>query len=135
MTSQPNMTVKVKPFQPEGKAGRSALGGLRAEAKRSEANIGFAAPSVDLMEVLGRLRMISPVMRSLIVLLARRPAPQAHLDDGKGELARLSDILDMAASLHKRIMHDLDIEQARSEERRVGHECVSTCRSRWSPYH
>src|SRR3546814_4243240 len=31
------------------------------------------------------------------------------------------------------------LEQAtkamRSEERRVGKECVSTCRSRWSPYH
>src|SRR3546814_6692119 len=26
-------------------------------------------------------------------------------------------------------------EQIRSEERRVGKECVSTCRSRWSPYH
>src|SRR3546814_18610642 len=23
----------------------------------------------------------------------------------------------------------------RSEERRVGKECVSTCRSRWAPYH
>src|SRR3546814_8427088 len=26
-------------------------------------------------------------------------------------------------------------ELRRSEERRVGKECVSTCRSRWSPYH
>src|SRR3546814_15601049 len=25
--------------------------------------------------------------------------------------------------------------EERSEERRVGKECVSTCRSRWSPYH
>src|SRR3546814_15135977 len=25
--------------------------------------------------------------------------------------------------------------QGRSEERREGKECVSTCRSRWSPYH
>src|SRR3546814_5260043 len=25
--------------------------------------------------------------------------------------------------------------KVRSEERRVGKECVSTCRSRWSPYH
>ena len=25
--------------------------------------------------------------------------------------------------------------EARSEERRVGKECVSLCRSRWSPYH
>src|SRR3546814_3577275 len=27
------------------------------------------------------------------------------------------------------------IAENRSEERRVGKECVSTCRSRWSPYH
>src|SRR3546814_14286908 len=27
------------------------------------------------------------------------------------------------------------IRSDRSEERRVGKECVSTCRSRWSPYH
>src|SRR3546814_15351222 len=25
--------------------------------------------------------------------------------------------------------------EERTEERRVGKECVSTCRSRWSPYH
>src|SRR3546814_6036759 len=27
------------------------------------------------------------------------------------------------------------LPHGRSEERRVGKECVSTCRSRWSPYH
>src|SRR3546814_5408236 len=27
------------------------------------------------------------------------------------------------------------VRDVRSEERRVGKECVSTCRSRWSPYH
>src|SRR3546814_1897412 len=27
------------------------------------------------------------------------------------------------------------VPHTRSEERRVGKECVSTCRSRWSPYH
>src|SRR3546814_13924770 len=31
--------------------------------------------------------------------------------------------------------HPDAVEQVRSEERRVGKECVSTCRSRWSPYH
>src|SRR3546814_11688693 len=30
---------------------------------------------------------------------------------------------------------DSDPGKARSEERRVGKECVSTCRSRGSPYH
>src|SRR3546814_19614576 len=28
-----------------------------------------------------------------------------------------------------------DARHVRSEERRVGKECVSTCRSRWAPYH
>src|SRR3546814_21127262 len=27
------------------------------------------------------------------------------------------------------------LDAGRSEERRVGKECVRTCRSRWSPYH
>src|SRR3546814_13917491 len=33
------------------------------------------------------------------------------------------------------VAHGNDIVIVRSEERRVGKECVSTCRSRWSPYH
>src|SRR3546814_17256038 len=32
-----------------------------------------------------------------------------------------------------RLWQDLQLKS--SEERRVGKECVSTCRSRWSPYH
>src|SRR3546814_12589226 len=31
--------------------------------------------------------------------------------------------------------YDESVFDARSEERRVGKECVSTCRSRWSPSH
>ena len=31
--------------------------------------------------------------------------------------------------------HGKSAEIERSEERRVGKECVSLCRSRWSPYH
>src|SRR3546814_14739308 len=39
-----------------------------------------------------------------------------------------------------RVQHALgephvEVHVERSEERRVGKECVSTCRSRWSPYH
>ena len=30
---------------------------------------------------------------------------------------------------------ELDVYADRSEERRVGKECASKCRSRWSPYH
>ena len=32
-------------------------------------------------------------------------------------------------------IYTLHLKTSRSEERRVGKECVSTCRSRWSPYH
>src|SRR3546814_15345026 len=33
------------------------------------------------------------------------------------------------------LIHGHELDASRSEERRVGKECVSTCRSRWSPYH
>src|SRR3546814_6621380 len=37
--------------------------------------------------------------------------------------------------LRRSLLDDWIARPARSEERRVGKECVSTCRSRWSPYH
>src|SRR3546814_16499189 len=55
----------------------------------------------------------------LEVLLAR-----AHLLRSLGKADAMAPILDAADALARR-----------SEERRVGKECVSTCRSRWSPYH
>src|SRR3546814_7800276 len=39
------------------------------------------------------------------------------------------DRLELAEALDRRLQHE-----GRSEERRVGKECVSTCRTRWSPY-
>src|SRR3546814_15360501 len=45
-----------------------------------------------------------------------------------------------ASNVHseRNAYHDIPgsiLQQVRSEERRVGKECVSTCRSWWSPYH
>src|SRR3546814_19754576 len=37
--------------------------------------------------------------------------------------------------LNDAVLGALKSDGMRSEERRVGKECVSTCRSRWSPYH
>src|SRR3546814_16504589 len=46
------------------------------------------------------------------------------------------DILRHSPSFDNMIgIADLSMRSLRSEERRVGKECVSTCRSRWSPYH
>src|SRR3546814_14503237 len=40
-----------------------------------------------------------------------------------------------AAVIDAKSAHQVHTPEIRSEERRVGKECVSTCRSRWTPYH
>src|SRR3546814_4586238 len=52
------------------------------------------------------------------------------LDPERAEVPLLN--LAVAISVLPRLLHRLF---GRSEERRVGKECVSTCRSRWSRYH
>src|SRR3546814_3331398 len=42
---------------------------------------------------------------------------------------------EVASMIEGVLRHCTDMEIQRSEERRVGKECVSTCRSRGSPYH
>src|SRR3546814_12140226 len=49
------------------------------------------------------------------------------------DLALIEFVGGIAANAHPH--SGRDTPQIRSEERRVGKECVSTCRSRWSPYH
>src|SRR3546814_8631576 len=39
------------------------------------------------------------------------------------------------ACLQDQPADEVGVDGTRSEERRVGKECVRTCRSRWSPYH
>ena len=42
-------------------------------------------------------------------------------------------VWNLGAAKHKRDFQNC--QRGRSEERRVGKECVQPCRSRWSPYH
>src|SRR3546814_11910915 len=54
--------------------------------------------------------------------------------DAEGSMAEISrDPVELAAQAFA-CHHYPDGVMLRSEERRVGKECVSTCRSRWSPY-
>src|SRR3546814_3039560 len=46
-----------------------------------------------------------------------------------------TQVLMAVAGAARDTLRRLAAGEARSEERRVGKECVSTCRSRWSPYH
>src|SRR3546814_20449889 len=54
----------------------------------------------------------------------------------EADIGGLLDLLGLDPSLAGRAPHELSGgQQHRSDERRVGKECVSTCRSRWSPSH
>src|SRR3546814_17538710 len=57
--------------------------------------------------------------------------------DAAAQVAPLAAMADDVARLHADLArrHGVHLLAGRSEERRVGKECVSTCRSRWSPYH
>src|SRR3546814_19643803 len=73
----------------------------------------------------------------------RRPRPWAHRR-GEDRRMRLLERLDHPAVTEAGVERlfeldrpelDLDVPGRRSEEGRVGKECVSTCRSRWSTNH
>src|SRR3546814_4073083 len=48
---------------------------------------------------------------------------------------RCSEVFSKELRESRRGAMSVSADHTRSEERRVGKECVSTCRSRWSPYH
>src|SRR3546814_15833555 len=57
---------------------------------------------------------------------------------GEGDPDRILDIVDQldGVMIHNNCENnDFARFDERSEARRVGKECVSTCRSRWSPHH
>src|SRR3546814_591420 len=51
------------------------------------------------------------------------------------DIAQLHELVRRRKSMHTGVTMGKRMIAIRSEERRVGKECVSTCRSRWSPYH
>src|SRR3546814_5241205 len=85
-----------------------------------------------------------PICRSQLAV--SRPGPVFLSGTGETSL-RLPSLLpvrragrSLMASQHAGLNGEADQNRLhwlarRSEERRVGKECVSTCRSRWSPYH
>src|SRR3546814_9766597 len=60
---------------------------------------------------------------------------QMRQQAGGGGLAVGTGYREHVAIGQYRLAQPLWTGDIRSEERRVGKECVSTCRSRWSPYH
>src|SRR3546814_20488756 len=89
--------------------------------------INFAIAKIGLEQLPPILFMASRFALVALLLLpfAKRPTGQW------GAVFAISITLGL---LHFSFMFN-GLKSIRSEERRVGKECVSTCRSRWSPYH
>src|SRR3546814_14784335 len=84
---------------------------------------------------LGWLAIGGAALMSAYVLVAdqRRVREQQAQAPEIYELSRLISANLDGGCLY--VHRGLPIFYHRSEERRVGKECVSTCRTRWSPYH
>ena len=69
---------------------------------------------------------------SSVVVASGSAGTHAGLAVGLEQLMPQAELIGVTVS---RSVADQLPKVERSEERRVGKECVSTCRSRWSPYH
>ena len=60
----------------------------------------------------------------------------SELNDTKDKISTLKSTLSSCKSTSVNKLSSTNmVMKIRSEERRVGKECASMCRSRWSPYH
>src|SRR3546814_15513210 len=85
------------------------------------------------------------ILRRAVHQMQQHPAAFDMAEEAVAQAMALMGALDQAGNVgdHELGLVDMDDpelgmqrrEGVRSEERRVGKECVSTCRSRWSPYH
>src|SRR3546814_16893166 len=80
-----------------------------------------------------------PRAESLLLTVATGDDDSTGIGDIKhGERAKEPDwkrAFTLGSDLNGKAINSARGSALRSEERRVGKECVSTCRSRWSPYH
>src|SRR3546814_6468355 len=84
----------------------------------------------------------SPTRVRIGELIARPDHPKLRLAERQlreyfaGQRSAFDLPLDfIGTTLQTKVWTEMLTIPFRSEERRVGKECVSTCRSRWSPYH
>src|SRR3546814_18067072 len=100
------------------------------------------ASGVGSVDKTGKSGVLVVGVDSLMTQLARccRPAPPddiaGFVTRGRGVSIHRRDcpLYAALAGRHSERLIAVDWGDTRSEERRVGKECVSTCRSRWSPY-
>src|SRR3546814_13930422 len=82
----------------------------------------------------GKLTELTPQLFNIRTLLADDNAGACSINGNTAKLGRTLDHHFRNRCLRQRF-HDEFADLQRSEERRVGKECVSTCRSGWSQIH
>src|SRR3546814_16770712 len=87
----------------------------------------FGSGKMFLPQVVKSARVMKKAVAHLLPFIEAEKQPGAK---GKGKVVMATvkgDVHDIGKNIVGVVL--------RSEERRVGKECVSTCRSRWSPHH
>src|SRR3546814_18367893 len=107
--------------------GRDVKGPIRAAELHQVYGCEVARGIVQEHVFRARIRGVDPAgIRTGMPVVDRGVELYARIGRGPGGIA---DLLPELTGLEG------FLDLARSEERRVGKECVSTFRSRWSPYH
>ena len=78
-------------------------------------------------------RHVADYMDMLLAIKEERQ--KEDIDRSRRELKTIDKRMDELNKKLNKLYEDAALEKIRSEERRVGKECNSECRSRWSPYH
>src|SRR3546814_12521054 len=108
--------------------------------------------AIDFLQHVGLLQLVELVLAEFMLDAdrplheKRRPRLDPHARPRRQAMAKghrpprqIVDLLEIAVAhlqeVEREPLEIIAVQIARSEERRVGKECVSTCRSRWSPYH
>src|SRR3546814_8883382 len=88
------------------------------------AGIGFAGECVFILVL----------WASSLFFFKQKTAYEVRISDWSSDVCS-SDLWKEIVKAYEYDKGSYVVLEERSEERRVGKECVSTCRSRWSPYH
>src|SRR3546814_19955042 len=100
----------------------------------SEKVVAVEAEAVTIDTVLENIRAVGTLGPDEAVVIA--PEIAGRIDSihfGEGDEVKAGDVLVELDATTLRDELDKARPDMRSEERRVGQECVSTCRSRWAP--
>src|SRR3546814_19032214 len=77
-----------------------------------------------IIPIMGRMKVQDVKRPDVATLMKKLAYKQAEANRTFGVLRKMFNLAEVWG-----------LRPDRSEERRVGKECVSTCRYRWSPYH